>query len=894
MNTARNHLDLLEERNRLKKLVAKKKEEEEGEIREREQGFTTYLRGANAEAHISKERRQRRSRALTSNSNVPSSEQNISGISAEEIQRVANGSNTRRRWSAEPPRFILGAQVIKEISSPRSSNCPPNTFIPVPGGTEYNNSPESETPLRKEGDKIIKNEAQNGLIIESIDPTTTDTMPAHEDKFSISFSLKEVPSDFSSILNSDSDLRSTAKVLQASHKSSSSSSLSNFRIRIFGTWSRDAKYASLRSLKLRRNNTSSNSQAYVDIMRHFDVRVSSGVNQLPNTSDTIRLLPLLFSKTNYRGSGINGEIWKGPVSIHAPLDLSFSKIENVVGIDPLDDDLELLLENSESGPSNFLTSPCKDIDVYVGSSCIWSGVLETSSAAVPKIIPLIKPQESVEYLVNDVMVRSLNTSEPTSAMPLDPPNWLKELKQSSATMSSDSMIVFPHKSSISHSPLPLNQYQEIGKCPIGPIERKEKGVDICDQSSAYDDTILQSPTREEKSPLSLRKEERQRRRRYPNASENTFSKLNNHLDRINDDSKLTASFQALSLSETNNLGRIRSRKSLHLSPPSSTISSNVDNVHGSLNDASIDSLIESGFETKRAILGLTSPEKRNSMQINKSGTPQKPIPSITDPVSSPACSSASASSPPLSTTILSEASSTLKSRSCVSDEMRMKRSRRIEEVQGAIQSTLVTLLDLVPDINFQNRLKSCGSSANITKTVNEDACPQILGKVESKSSLQEEEENKMQATPRLPSLPSGRELNIEIFSNWGDSFYLGFNGLDIFDGNGAILKYNERIRSISADPSDINILDEYNDDPRVAVNLIVPPHFTRSDLHCWLAPIGFFSGDTGVLARVTVTFNDVTSLSMMRIFNYNKSRAHCQRGIRYCRILLDDTAIFEG
>lgn len=36
-------------------------------------------------------------------------------------------------------------------------------------------------------------------------------------------------------------------------------------------------------------------------------------------------------------------------------------------------------------------------------------------------------------------------------------------------------------------------------------------------------------------------------------------------------------------------------------------------------------------------------------------------------------------------------------------------------------------------------------------------------------------------------LPKGRSMEIEIFSTWGDSFYVGMNGLDIFMESGELV-----------------------------------------------------------------------------------------------------------
>src|SRR5690554_4908280 len=45
---------------------------------------------------------------------------------------------------------------------------------------------------------------------------------------------------------------------------------------------------------------------------------------------------------------------------------------------------------------------------------------------------------------------------------------------------------------------------------------------------------------------------------------------------------------------------------------------------------------------------------------------------------------------------------------------------------------------------------------------------------------------------------------------------------------------------------------------------------------------------------ITVNFGDAVTLSMIRIWNYNKSRTHAYRGVRVVRLSLDDRVIFEG
>jgi hypothetical protein len=41
---------------------------------------------------------------------------------------------------------------------------------------------------------------------------------------------------------------------------------------------------------------------------------------------------------------------------------------------------------------------------------------------------------------------------------------------------------------------------------------------------------------------------------------------------------------------------------------------------------------------------------------------------------------------------------------------------------------------------------------------------------------------------------------------------------------------------VKADPSDINVLPEYSNDPRTPDKLVDGVYFTQSDMHVWLSP----------------------------------------------------------
>ncbi|XP_037088357.1 katanin-interacting protein-like [Pollicipes pollicipes] len=84
----------------------------------------------------------------------------------------------------------------------------------------------------------------------------------------------------------------------------------------------------------------------------------------------------------------------------------------------------------------------------------------------------------------------------------------------------------------------------------------------------------------------------------------------------------------------------------------------------------------------------------------------------------------------------------------------------------------------------------------------------------------------------IPELPECQWLTLNIRSTWGDIHYVGLNGIEVFDTDGQPVE----VVSIRAEPADINVLPEYNRDPRVVTNLVDGVNRTRDDMHLWLAP----------------------------------------------------------
>ncbi|XP_074053482.1 katanin-interacting protein isoform X2 [Macrotis lagotis] len=138
---------------------------------------------------------------------------------------------------------------------------------------------------------------------------------------------------------------------------------------------------------------------------------------------------------------------------------------------------------------------------------------------------------------------------------------------------------------------------------------------------------------------------------------------------------------------------------------------------------------------------------------------------------------------------------------------------------------------------------------------------------------------------KIPVLPYGQHLVIDIRSTWGDRHYVGLNGIEIFSSKGQPVQ----ISNIKAKPPDINILPVYGKDPRVVTNLTDGVHRTQDDMHLWLAPF-----TPGKSHFIYIDFVHPCQVAMIRVWNYNKSRIHSFRGVKDIIMLLDEQCIFKG
>ena len=162
----------------------------------------------------------------------------------------------------------------------------------------------------------------------------------------------------------------------------------------------------------------------------------------------------------------------------------------------------------------------------------------------------------------------------------------------------------------------------------------------------------------------------------------------------------------------------------------------------------------------------------------------------------------------------------------------------------------------------------------------------------------------------------------------GDEFYTGLNGLEFFDSRGHViinadighiqLIYPPPLLAMKMSGSgerpypdlSSSIASDMRDDPRKVGNLIDGHNYTRDDLHVWLTPLAIMPSPRDTLSQhnpqqhikikgkpiavIEIEFKHDVHLSMMRIFNYNKSRTHSHRGVKLFVIYLDKLVLFDG
>lgn len=129
---------------------------------------------------------------------------------------------------------------------------------------------------------------------------------------------------------------------------------------------------------------------------------------------------------------------------------------------------------------------------------------------------------------------------------------------------------------------------------------------------------------------------------------------------------------------------------------------------------------------------------------------------------------------------------------------------------------------------------------------------------------------------KIPILPELKGLEIRLLNSWGDKFFIGLNGIEIFDDNGKKIDLiNKNLKIFSN--SKKGFLPINNNNERIVNNNMNTSDQNRN----WAYKIGL-----NLPIHINIDFNKKIKISMIRIWNYNRSRIHSIRGIK--KIVITD------
>jgi hypothetical protein len=142
-----------------------------------------------------------------------------------------------------------------------------------------------------------------------------------------------------------------------------------------------------------------------------------------------------------------------------------------------------------------------------------------------------------------------------------------------------------------------------------------------------------------------------------------------------------------------------------------------------------------------------------------------------------------------------------------------------------------------------------------------------------------------------PLLPEGFVLKVVLHSSWGDRFFIGLNGIEVFSDKGENIT-TKNLSQVRADPSSISKLPGYEKDRRVVGNLVNGKHGSATESNSWLAPLlsDVEKIEKGRPNILLLEYAKPTRIAGINFYNYAKTP---EWGVREIEVFLDSCLLYR-